>query len=181
MRISSNVSPDRKKKKWMLGSEVDFSQQTTRSVLSEAEGILKASDAAEKVKRKVFMVMAESLQNIMKHTDNAPLRTCNKKALILLEETAYDYTVISQNAVSGNKVAALRKKLHFINTLTKTDLKDVYRMAIQSDYLVKNGSAGLGLVDMARKSGQKFTFNFREMIQGYYFFLLKVKINREEN
>jgi hypothetical protein len=180
MRISYNLNLHRRRQKWMLESEVDFSQQTTRWILSETERLLNASQGAAMVNRRVFRVMAESLQNIMRHTDLAGLKTCSQKALILLEETPYLYTVISQNAVSRTKVAALTNKLHFINALSKTALKDLYRNTIQSNVPVKNGGAGLGLLDMARKSGQKLTFDFRETFQGYYFFL-KVRINREEN
>lgn len=126
------------------------------------------------------MVMAESLQNLMKHTDMAGPNGCSQKALFLLAETPSHYTVISQNVISNTKVAALTNRLDFINRLNKAKLKDVYRKTIQSDVLVKNGSAGLGLLDIARKSGQELTFNFQEMFRGYYFFLLKVKVKREE-
>src|SRR3546814_6620667 len=45
----------------------EFTQETTKSILSMAERSLQASQEDAAVKRKVFNVMVESLQNIVKH------------------------------------------------------------------------------------------------------------------
>ena len=47
----------------------DFTQETTKSILTMAERNLDSSGEESNIKRKVFNVMVESLQNIVKHSD----------------------------------------------------------------------------------------------------------------
>ena len=47
----------------------DFTQESTKSILSMAERNLDSSGEDSSIKRKVFNVMVEALQNIVKHSD----------------------------------------------------------------------------------------------------------------
>ncbi len=47
----------------------DFTQESTKSILSMAERNLDASGEESSIKRKVFNVIAEALQNVVKYND----------------------------------------------------------------------------------------------------------------
>ena len=49
---------------------------------------------------------------------------------------------------------------------------------IKSAKLSDKGGAGLGFVDMARKSGNQLDYCFVEMDNDNYFFCLKIKITK---
>ncbi len=72
-----------------------------------------------------------------------------------------------------------KKKLEHINTLDKEGLKGYYKELIKSSEISDKGGAGLGFVDIARKSGQKLEFDFEKVNEEYSFFSFKTKISKE--
>jgi hypothetical protein len=81
--------------------------------------------------------------------------------------------------VKKANVQGLHKKLDQINGLDKDGLKELYKEIIKNTTISDKGGAGLGFVDMARKSGGKLEFEFPEMSSEYCFFCLKVNVPRE--
>lgn len=155
----------------------DFTQETTKSILTMAERSLEAAEEDPAIKRKVFNVMVESLQNIVKHSD-AP-GSSRSTAIFLIAQDPDRYTIMSGNPVLKRRVADLKQTLDRINGLNKDGLKDLYKQIIQDTTLSDKGGAGLGFVDMARKSGEKLGFDFPEMSEGHCFFCLTVNVSRE--
>jgi hypothetical protein len=86
---------------------------------------------------------------------------------------------MSGNPIRKSNVKGLDDKLQHINSLDKDGLKDLYKEIIKNTTISEKGGAGLGFVDMARKSGGKLEFEFPEMSADYCFFCLKVNVPRE--
>lgn len=158
----------------------DFTQETTKSILTMAERTLEASRENPATKRKVFNVMVESLQNIVKHSEQmAGENSGMQSAIFLIGKEANCYGIMSGNPVHKSRVDALKQTLERINTLDKEGLKDLYKRIIKDTTISDKGGAGLGFVDMARKSGEPLWFDFPEMSADYCFFSLKVNVVRE--
>jgi len=167
--------------KLILVYEGDFTQETTKSILTMAERNLDSSGEEANIKRKVFNVMVEALQNIVKHSDELVDGVMKSHAAIFLigrEENRY--TVMSGNAVRKANISKLKEKLEKINSLDKEGLKELYKAIIKNTTISEKGGAGLGFVDMARKSGTKLEYEFPEMSTDYAFFCLKVNVSREK-
>ena len=166
--------------KLILVYQGDFTQETTKSILTIAERNLDSSEEDSGTKRKVFNVMVESLQNIVKHYDGVPkTKSGHPGAIFLVGQEVGRYSIMSGNPVHKTKVPALRRTLERLNELDKDGLKDLYKNIIQDTTLSDKGGAGLGFVDMARKSGEKLWFDFPEMSEAFCFFCLRVNILRE--
>ena len=159
----------------------EFTQESTKSILTMAERGLEAAPEDPAIKRKVFNVMVESLQNIVKHNDEPAARSGSNRAIFLVGREANRYTIMSGNPLHKNKVDGLRETLNRLNTLDKEGLKNLYKEIIKDATLSEKGGAGLGFVDMARKSGDKLLFDFPEMSKDYCFFCLTVNVSREAN
>ena len=158
----------------------DFTQETTKSILAMAERNLDSSGEDSAIKRKVFNVMVESLQNIVKHSDElVDGQTRSHAAIFLIGREADKYTIMSGNPIRKGNVGKLKNALENINGLDKDGLKDLYKSIIKNTTISEKGGAGLGFVDMARKSGSKLEFAFPEMSAEYHFFSLKVNVPRE--
>lgn len=158
----------------------DFTQETTKSILAMAERNLDSSGEESSIKRKVFNVMVEALQNIVKHSDE--LIEGEKRshaAIFLIGREANRYTIMSGNPIRNGNVEPLKETLDKINGLDKDGLKDLYKEIIKNTTISDKGGAGLGFVDMARKSGNKLEFAFPQMSADYSFFSLKVIVPRE--
>ncbi len=167
--------------KLILVYEGDFTQETTKSILTMAERNLDSSGEEANIKRKVFNVMVEALQNIVKHSDELVDGVMKSHAAIFLigrEENRY--SVMSGNAVRKANISKLKEKLEKINSLDKEGLKELYKAIIKNTTISEKGGAGLGFVDMARKSGTKLEYEFPEMSTDYAFFCLKVNVSREK-
>ncbi|UII29332.1 SiaB family protein kinase [Fulvivirga maritima] len=159
----------------ILVYEGEFTQEITKSVLAMAERNMDSSGEESSTKRKVFNVMVECLQNIVKHADEVDH---NHAAVFMIGKHENEYIIISGNPIRRENVASLKEKLEHINSLDKDGLKGLYKDIIKSTEISDKGGAGLGFVDMARKSGQKLDFDFLEMEDGNSFFCLKSCIAR---
>jgi Family of unknown function (DUF6272) len=158
----------------------DFTQESTKSILSMAERNLDSSGEDSSIKRKVFNVMVEALQNIVKHSDElVDGQVRSHAAIFLIGKEANRYSIMSGNPVRTANVEKLKKTLEHINGLDKDGLKELYKEIIKNTTISEKGGAGLGFVDMARKSGGKLEFEFPAMNAEYCFFCLKVNVPRE--
>ena len=159
--------------------EGDFTQETTKSILSMTERNLESSGEESGIKKRIFNVMVEALQNIVKHSDE--IETDKGKhhvAIFLIGNEQSRYSIMSGNPVKKENVAALNSTLEKINSLDKDGLKELYKDIMKNTVLSEKGGAGLGFVDMARKSGEKLEWCFVDIDEEYSFFCLKVNIAR---
>ncbi len=158
----------------------DFTQESTKSILSMAERNLDSSGEDSSIKRKVFNVMVEALQNIVKHSDElVDGQVRSHAAIFLIGKESNRYSIMSGNPVRVSNVDKLKKTLEHINGLDKDGLKELYKVIIKNTTISKKGGAGLGCVDMDRKSCGKLQFEFPAMNAEYCFFCLKVNVPRE--
>lgn len=166
--------------KLILVYQGDFTQESTKSILAMAERNLDSSGEEGNIKRKVFNVMVEALQNIVKHSDElVEGQMRSHAAIFLIGKEENRYTIMSGNPIRKGSVASLEEKLNHINSLDKEGLKELYKDIIKNTTISEKGGAGLGFVDMARKSGEKLAFDFPEMSAEYCFFCLTVHVARE--
>jgi hypothetical protein len=164
----------------ILVYEGEFTQEITKSVLSMAERNMDSFGEESNIKRKVFNVMVECLQNIVKHTEeNDPAMNRNHSAIFIIGKQENEYIITSGNPINTGKVDGLRAKLDQINSLDREGLKTLYKDIIKNNDLSEKGGAGLGFVDMARKSGQKLEYDFKPLSNDVTFFSLQTTISRE--
>src|SRR5688572_10550954 len=148
--------------KLILVYEGEFTQEITKSVLSMAEKNLDSIGEEQNIKRKVFNVMVECLQNICKHADSMK-REEERRAIFMIGKEGDAYAITSGNYIVNENIEGLKAKLDQINTLDKEGLKTLYKDLIKTSELSDKGGAGLGFVDIARKSGQKLEFDFEKV------------------
>jgi hypothetical protein len=160
----------------------EFTQETTKSILAMAERNLDSSGEESGIKRKVFNVMVEALQNIVKHSSeaNASAGTLvSQSAIFMIGKQSDRYSIMTGNPIKKSVTEDLKRKLDELNQKDKEGLKEMYKEIIKNTQISEKGGAGLGFVDMARKSGEKLEFDFPEMDAEYSFFCLKVNVPRE--
>jgi Family of unknown function (DUF6272) len=142
----------------IMAYEGDFSQEITKSVLAMAERNLNSDQVDAGVKKKVYNVMVETLQNICKHQhveDEA-----FKSAIFVVGETEHDFIVISSNPIEVQHIPTVKSKIDLINSKDKEGLKQLFKELRLASTVSEVGGAGLGFVDMARKSENKLKYQF---------------------
>jgi hypothetical protein len=163
--------------------EGDFTQETTKSILSMTERNLESSGEESGIKKRIFNVMVEALQNIVKHSDEGKegAEANHHAAIFLIGHEKSQYSIMSGNPVKNVNIPSLKNALERINSLDKDGLKDLYKEIIKNTTISEKGGAGLGFVDMARKSGEKLEWAFVPMTEEFSFFCLKVNIAKANN
>ncbi len=167
-------------RKLMLAYEGEINQQLTKTFASMAKNTLEKDEEDNSVRRKVFHVMVECLQNIGKHTDDPDSGTgiSPGSGIFLVGKTKDHYAITTGNIVSKTRIHEIRTLLTGINKLDPDDLKTLYKKQLRESRLSEKGGAGLGFIDIAKKTGQKIGFDFIEVNEKVDFFLLKIRIKR---
>ena len=99
--------------KLILVYQGDFTQESTKSILSMAERNLDSSGEDSSIKRKVFNVMVEALQNIVKHSDElVDGQTRSHAAIFLIGKESNRYSIMSGNPVRKGPVAVISSTQH---------------------------------------------------------------------
>ncbi|MGL4599078.1 MAG: SiaB family protein kinase [Bacteroidia bacterium] len=164
--------------------EGEFTQEITKSVLSLTEKSLEHEAIESTVKKKVFNIMIESLQNICKHQYSAGQKTDSgfAPAIFMVGSKKDQFIIITGNMILNSSIYELRKKIDQVNALDADGLKALYKQARLNSAISEVGGAGLGLIDIARKSNNKLIYRFDAISDELSFFSLMttVSVQKEE-
>jgi len=144
------------------------------------ESKMEAYEEKPKVKRKVFNVLVECLQNLYHHIDKDAQEvvksSLDSSALLMIAKNEDNYQIMTGNYLETKNVEDLKSKLDLVNSMDKAELKAYYKEVLSNGTRSEKGTAGLGMIDIARKSGQKLGYHFMEIDKEMTFFSLTVKI-----
>lgn len=161
----------------MLSFKGAISSELLSSVLQIMENKLDTIEEKPKVKKKVFNVLVECLQNLYHHIDEAPATEEEKQSAIFMIARKDDhYSIITGNFILNENVSVLKDKLDKINAMDREELKAFYKETLNNGQMSDKGGGGLGMIDIARKSRQKLDYSFQDLDDKNSFFSLNVKI-----
>jgi hypothetical protein len=152
------------------------------SVLHLMETKMQTLDESSKRKKKVFNVLVECIQNLYHHIDDdVSLKVKTKKetrnALIIVVKNEAGFLIQTGNYIEREFALELEERLIKINSLDRVQLRDYYQNILINGSVSDKGTAGLGMIDIARKSGNKLEYEFLEIDENHCFFSLNVKID----
>lgn len=150
-------------------------------VLEAVEEKLESRNEEGKTRKKLYNVLVESLQNLYHHieeTHEGITEDLDPKFGILVVEREEQglYNVTTGNFLIEGKQKFLKEKIDKINSLSKDELKDMYKFILNHQKISAKGGGGLGLVDIARKTGKDMVYNFYPYNDKYVFFDLTIQI-----
>jgi hypothetical protein len=165
----------------MLSFKGDITSELLTSILQIMESKLDNLQEEPKIKKKVYNVLVECLQNLYHHMDEVAADQSDKirSAIFMIGKIDNQYNIITGNYIKNENVAGLKKRLDDINLLTKEELKDYYKAVLNNGEMSMKGGGGLGMIDIARKTGEKLNFNFAPVDDKFSFFSLNIKISQQ--
>lgn len=133
-----------------------------------------------RIKKKVINILVECLQNSFNYTRKyQPEKNyeylIESPFLILMKEEG-NFIIFTGNYVAFDKVKLLKEKTKHLCTLSDEELRVYYIKNLNKDELPKEGGAGLGLVDIIRRSKHQVSFDFKEIDENYWLFTSLIKI-----
>lgn len=129
-----------------------------------------------KVRRKITNVFIEVFQNIGFHGIKDP-EFSSSDMVIVLSLPNY-YKIGTTNLMLKENRPIIEDKINFINRMSEDELRDAYKEALSNNEFSDKGTAGLGMLDIARKSGQKLYCEFEDANEKYCFFHFETKITK---
>ncbi len=133
-----------------------------------------------KIKKKIYNVLVECMQNLYHHSETLPskhgYKNTGKYAACVLSHNSNGYKIATGNFINEKQKGFLSKHLSHINTLDKEELKELYKEILNNQEFSDKGGGGLGMVDIARKSGSKLNHLFYDYADNFYFFSLDINI-----
>lgn len=164
-----------------LGS---FNDEITDKLIGLSENHLENVNQISKLKNKVSFLIAECFQNVVRHGGAKEA----KKVTVLNHKDFFQISVFndrvvlsSSNLIDNAHVEDLKYKINQVNSLSGDELKNLYAEVLENQGFSSKGGAGLGLIEMARKSGLplKNSFNLLTNVHSAFFLGLEI-VNMKE-
>jgi hypothetical protein len=134
------------------------------------------------IKKKVSFLMAECFQNVIRYGEELTSDDFlqDESGFFMTRNYYNKFYIASGNLVEQNKTLLLKEKIENINKLSKEELKQLYMRVLGTDEFTAKGGAGLGLIEMARKSGRKLEAEFENINDLMAYFYLQMIIDSDE-
>lgn len=157
----------------MLSFKGEVSTDLANSILDVIHSRLDKYEGNLRLRKKVFNVLVETLQNLSRHLEKQEVvndLVNPRTAIIYIWMDDKGYHVATGNYILNENVAGLKDWLGNINSLQKDELRDFYKDTLDNTVISERGGAGLGFIDIARKSGNELTYEFAPVNDQYSFF-----------
>jgi hypothetical protein len=150
-------------------------------ILDSVEGKMVEANENPRLRKKVYNVLVESLQNLFHHVDRVPSEFEDQKSekfgLLAIKKSGKDYKIITGNFVHTENIEKLEEKIKRINRSSHDEIKELYKFILNHQRISAKGGGGLGLVDIARKTGNKLDYIFIPYNNDYSFFYLNIIVS----
>jgi len=160
--------------------EGEISHEITKAFSSLAESHIAIDNESSTLQKKVFHVMVESLQNISKHSAERKevSSIIDGQGIFLISKTPNEYNITTGNVVNKEEIPKLEETIAAINTGNKKTLNEKYKERIKKGKLSERGGAGLGFIDIVRKTNEKLLFSFVDIDEKKSYFIVTSTISR---
>lgn len=135
-----------------------FSEQFTGTILEISEGA--AARTSGYLNKKVSFLLVESFQNVIKHGETLEAEQVEDDGIFSFRLREDGFSINSINHLKNEEVESLKAWVDEVNSCDADSLKELYMKQLQNNELSSKSGAGLGLIELARKSGQKLKYEF---------------------
>jgi len=176
------MEPVKKVRNIMMNDRLMFvyrgvvTHQNSEALLKLLEKEMEHSEFGFTGRKRLFMFVLESLQNVSRHlnsSDHAGM------SLVVYSKDDSGYTVTTGNVINNDDEPELREQLELLNSLEPHEIRDLYRKRLSSTSLSEKGGAGLGLIEMAKKTGNRLDFDFIRINDDLLYFILSKSVDDE--
>jgi len=159
------------KEKILMMHKGSFSQEAVGPVLKMIEDNMQSMKLRKQ--KKVYHFLVEILQNISKH---AHILDDDRDGIFLIGLDGGFFNIGTGNFIANSRVENLKGQIDQVNGLNLDELNDLYRKYLREGRETETGSAGLGLIDLARETTEDISYKFTPINDEYSFFSLTVKL-----
>ncbi|MCV9385469.1 SiaB family protein kinase [Reichenbachiella ulvae] len=155
------------------------------SVIETLDRKVAQVESDKKVQKLFYSAAVEVVHNLYHHMDEIKGQFDDvsdydaKSGLITVLAKEKYYNILTGNFIPTKNTYDLKAKIDEVNTTDKDGLRALYKETLSNGQFSDKGTAGLGLIQLARKTGEKLNYKFDKVNGEYSYFTFQIKINRE--
>jgi len=154
-----------------------ISQLLTEFMIETAAVQFKNAGHNKTETKSMFLIAIEQLQNIMSYSKAKEIKDGSIYSSPGVLVVGYDkikrkYYVNSSNEITLDDKQKVSQKIDFINTMDKQEQRKFLREKLRSAVDTHERGAGVGFIEMAKRSSEKLEYDFEESDGKLYFHIL---------
>jgi hypothetical protein len=160
-----------------------ISDEFTTKIIRIIENNIEKNDEPKVVRNKVSYLIAESFQNIFRHgvSTEKERYSFNKPGFFGIRVLNESYVISTANLINNTNIESIEEKLIQLKSLDKEQLKALHNEVLGSLEISDKGGAGLGLIDMARKTNNELEYAIEKVNDIFSFFYFQLIFNPKLN
>ena len=157
----------------ILAFRDDINMETLDGLYSITEWRMEYMDSERSVKKRIFNILVECLQNVVNH---AITEVKEYGPIVALAKENGQFVIITANQIDDENLSRFETKVSAVNSIDQKDIRKIYSEKLSNAEFSAKGGAGLGLLDIYKKSGHKLEYETHEIKQGLYMLTVKIRI-----
>lgn len=134
-----------------------FLDEHTARLIALGEAMVDAEGAGLAVRGRLAFIMVEAYQNIVRHRSTDAHGNATS-SLFMLRSFGGGYLVNTANPVPTAELPGLERSLALLEGRSSEELKSLYLEGLRNEEKSERGGAGLGLIEMTRRSGRSVAY-----------------------
>ncbi|HAN19402.1 MAG: hypothetical protein A2X13_01890 [Bacteroidetes bacterium GWC2_33_15] len=133
------------------------------------------------IRKRVYTLAVESLDNIYKHADHSihiQKIISEFPPRFIVEKICDDFVIHTGNIILESNKEKIISKLERINTLSQEEIIQLYKKSLSHAEISDKGGAGLGLIVMAKTTAQKIKYDFDKINDKFFYFAMQLTIKK---
>ena len=161
----------------MMVYKGDFAKASILPILKIFEDSIQDMDGSINIKKRVFIIMVEMLENISDHAVEHHLENTElKEGIFILGKKDGIYMISTGNKVRTKDVPRIREYIESLNRLSYSELRRLYVKNLKKSKQIKTDQEGLGLIDIISESSDSLDYHFKKLDEEHTFFSISVRI-----
>jgi hypothetical protein len=158
-----------------------IAQTSVEGVAQTLRKNLEYEDVGNLTSQSVFSVFIEQMQNILNYSAEKLAGKENEEdelrvGAVVIGRKGTGYYILCGNKIYNNDITGLKEKIDEISGMNKDELKTLYKERRRMEAAPGSKGAGLGFIEMARKSSEPIDYRFTPIDDTYSFFTIRVAV-----
>ena len=136
-------------------------------------------EASIPIKKRAYHVMVECLQNVGKHSDTIESGEPENPGtgILMVIKSEAGYSIVTGNPIANKRIPEISSMLDKVNAMDAEQIKVYYKEKILASRISEKGGAGIGFIDIVKRTGNRLDYHFQEMNRLTSLFIVKTKIS----
>ncbi|RFM24909.1 MAG: hypothetical protein D0433_03120 [Candidatus Thermochlorobacter aerophilum] len=158
-----------------------FKGAFSQELLVQIGELVKLQQGNNSKVQKMFAVFVEMAQNILHYSAEKEICSDGKEVgvgMIIIRENEKSFAITSANAIEKEKAEEIERYCSQLIAMTPEELKAFHQKKRLEEPPKGSKGAGLGLIEMIRKSDEKAEFLITQLDERRSFFILNIIIHK---